>query len=151
VAAVLLDANLLVLLIVGSVSREMIGRHRRLQHYTEDDLDLLRRLIAGYSPVLVTPNTLTEASNLCRQISGREYARIAAMFRALLGNGMEEKYVDSRTAANHEIFPALGLTDAAVLEQMDRNTLLITADLDLFLAAGRRGYTAINFNHVRPI
>lgn len=150
-AAVLLDANLLVLLIVGSVSREMIGRHRRLRQYTEDDLDLLLRLIAGHSPILVTPNTLTEASNLCRQIPGREHERIAKVFRALLAAGMEEQYIDSQIAAKHEAFPALGLTDAAILEQMEKRPVLITTDLDLFVAAGRRGHAVINFNHVRPV
>lgn len=150
-AAVLLDANLLVLLIVGSVSREMIGRHRRLRQYTEDDLDLLRHLISGYSPILVTPNTLTEASNLCRQISRREHERIAAIFRILLKDGVQEQFIDSRTATEHEAFPSLGLTDAVILQQMTSRPLLITTDLDLFLAAQRHGHTAINFNHVRPV
>jgi hypothetical protein len=150
-AAVLIDANLLVLLIVGLVSRDLIGRHRRLRQYSEEDFNLLRRLISGHSPILVTPNTLTEASNLCRQISGREHQRIAAMFRALLDGGMEEQYIDSRTAAKHEAFPALGLTDAAILEQMESRPVLITTDLDLFVAADRRGHVAINFNHMRPV
>ena len=150
-AAVLLDANLLVLLIVGSASRKMIGRHRRLRQYTEDDFDLLRRLISGHSPILVSPNTLTEASNLCRQISGREHERIAEVFRALLEEGTQEQFIGSQTATKHEAFPSLGLTDAVILQQMESRPLLITADLDLFLAAQRSGHAAINFNHVRPI
>jgi hypothetical protein len=43
----------------------------------------------------------------------------------------------------------LGLTDCALLSAIDRSHLLLTADLDLFVAAVKRGYQAINFNHIR--
>ena len=36
-----IDANLLVLLVVGSVGRDLITKHRRLEEYTGDDYDVL--------------------------------------------------------------------------------------------------------------
>jgi len=106
--------------------------------------------MSGYSPILVTPNTLTETSNLCQQIREAEKTRIAAAFRAFLDDA-DEEYVVSKQAARRSEFSRLWLTDVVILDQMTRSHLLITADLDLFVAAIKRGYTAINFNHVRPV
>ena len=66
-AGFFIDANLLVLLIVGSVGDELIARHRRLQNFTAEDYRSLRNLLDRVDQVFVTPNTLTESSNLIAQ------------------------------------------------------------------------------------
>ncbi len=133
-SAVLLDANLLILLIVGTADRTYISKHRRLRAYPEDDFNLLLRLIAPMSPIIVTPNILTEASNLASQIGEPARMHIAMTFRAVLGD-LEERYVDSRRAAEQPEFPRLWLTDAGILDEMTDTDVLLTADLDLHLAA----------------
>ena len=62
--ALTIDAQLLVLLVVGLASPEFIGKHRRLNAYTSSRSDLLRDLMARHAVTVVTPNALTEASNL---------------------------------------------------------------------------------------
>ena len=62
-----LDTNLLVLLVVGSESRELISKHRRLEHYSAEDYDILVELLQNAENLFVTPNTLTETSNLVSQ------------------------------------------------------------------------------------
>lgn len=62
--SVVLDASLLVLLAVGQPSPGHIATHKRLGDYSTKDFDLLRRLLAKASRIVVTPNTLTEAINL---------------------------------------------------------------------------------------
>ena len=52
----------------------------------------------------------------------------------------------SATAAEDTAFLRLGITDAAFLDVSVNHTLL-TADLDLYLEASRRGQNAVNFNH----
>ena len=59
-----LDTNLFVLLVVGSESRDLISKHRRLEHYSPEDYDILLDLLEGADQLFVTPNTLTETSNL---------------------------------------------------------------------------------------
>jgi hypothetical protein len=55
------DANLLLLLVVGATSRDYIEKHKRLRDtYTKDDYDLLVKMIGQYSNIIVLPNVLTE-------------------------------------------------------------------------------------------
>lgn len=62
-----IDANLLVLLVVGRVGSDLISKHRRLRAYTSEDYDVLNDLIGQVERMYVTPNTLMEASNLWGQ------------------------------------------------------------------------------------
>lgn len=94
----LLDTNLLVLLIAGSVSPDVITRHRRLREYTVDDFLQLRSIVAGVRQLLSTPNILSETSNLASQIAELWRGRIAARLAALIGSqsaNHEEIYVPS--------------------------------------------------------
>ena len=50
-----IDANLFVLLVVGSVGTEMIAKHRRLREYSEEDYKTLVRLLDQVQPAFHTP------------------------------------------------------------------------------------------------
>ncbi len=146
--ALTLDTNLLVLLVVGRASPSLIEAHGRLGGYSKADFDLLNDYLAGASQIVVTPHTLTEASNLSRQIRNPARDRISAALKALVG-GTEERSVPSRTAVPAPDFIRLGLTDCALMQFTDNTETLLTVDLDLYLAALRRGHRAVNFNHSR--
>jgi hypothetical protein len=146
----ILDTNLLVLFLVGTADRSYISRHRRLRAYSEADFDLLLRLLESVRTIIVTPNILTEVSNLARQIDDPARTRIGAVFRTLL-DAVDERHVPSRHAASHPEFLRLGLTDVAIMEEMANGHILLTADLDLYLAVSRRGHQAENFNHLRQL
>ena len=61
-----------------------------------------------------------------------------------------EIVVASVDAARHDVFPRLGLTDAALLDVVSVDAPLLTVDLDLYVAALASGdEAAINFNHWR--
>ncbi len=49
-----IDANLLLLLIVGSVGRDLIAKHRRLRRFTAEDFDRLINLLHPVEQVFVT-------------------------------------------------------------------------------------------------
>jgi hypothetical protein len=146
---VALDTNLLVLLVVGLTNRNYIPVHGRLRAYTVADFDLLNELIGASAGVVVTPNTLTEASDLLRQ-KIREPARseIAGVFQALIQK-LHERYVSSVAASTREEFLRIGLADSALLEMGKEDVVILSADLDLCVAAEMAGYTAVNFNHER--
>lgn len=141
-----IDSNLLVLLVVGSVDRGQVGKHRRAQSFTPEDYDRLLGMINALKRVLVTPNTLTEASN---PLESRDDRRFLDRLRLVI-EGSEEIVVVSAAAARNTAFPRLGLTDAALLEAVSEERPLITADLDLFLAASSKGRNAaLNFTHLQ--
>ena len=147
----ILDANLMVLLVVGSESRDLISRHRRLEHYSAEDYDILLELLEAADQLFVTPNTLTEASNLIRQRGEPERSILTRKLQFLI-HGSREIIVASVDASSHETFARLGLTDAALLQVATSDTPILTADFDLYLAALESGEErAVNFTHYRNL
>ena len=146
-----IDAHLLVLLVVGNEDRVLINRHRRLRQYTAEDYDLLLEIVAGVTDIYVTPNTLTEASNLLRQHEEPERSRLSEQLRWLI-EGSEEITVRSAVASSNSEYVRLGLTDAALLEVATADTPLITKDVILYIAACEKDpHAALNFDHYRGL
>ena len=140
-----IDANLLVLLVVGSVNTNIIARHRRLVDYTTADYETLLGLLSRANRIFVTPNTLTEASNLLRQHREPERSRLMAQLRLLIDES-EEVVVGSAQASANSEFSRLGLADAVLLEAINEETPLITVDMNLYLTAlTKRENAAVNF------
>lgn len=145
-----IDANLLVLLVVGGAGRGLISKHRRLQNFSEKDYEILLELIARFNRVYVTPNTLTETSNLLYQHKEPERSQLFERLRIVIEDS-KEVIIASADASNNEVFTRLGLTDAVLLETVTEETPLVTVDLSLYLAASAKGQgMAVNFTHYRP-
>ena len=150
-SALFIDANLIVLLVVGLAGRELIAKHRRTKMFTVEDFDRLIRAISPVAELRVTPNTLTEASNLLGQHGEPQRSRLLLTLRTLIERS-PEIVVASVDAARRDEFPRLGLTDAALLEVVSADAPLLTVDLDLYVAALASGeVAAINFNHWRGV
>lgn len=149
-----IDTQLLVLLVVGETDKALISKHRRTKAYRVEDYELLVRLINETDQqVFVTPNTLTEASNLLAQDGSEEpdRSRIYGALQALIET-TEEEIVESKVATRNSNFKRLGLTDAVLLEVVSAFNPLITTDLDLYLAASEKGAgAAYNFSHYRDL
>jgi len=76
---VLVDANLLLLYLVGRWDYRLVPKFKRTDRYTVSDFILLTRFLAQFAKILTTPNVLTEVSNLC----GNMREHVAATFLAL--------------------------------------------------------------------
>ena len=154
VSGYFIDANLLVLLVVGSAGREYISKHRRLRIFSNEDYDLLLRLIRrARDPkrVYVTPNTLTETSNLLDQHGEPERSLFFARLRFLIESS-EEVTVTSATAASNIAFSRLGLTDATLFEAVTEEIPLLTVDVELYVQVLSKGENAaINFAYVQDM
>jgi hypothetical protein len=149
-AEILLDAQLIVLLAVGTASRAYVAIHKRLQAYDLGDFDAVLRLLRPPTRLIVTPNVLSEASNLIGHIAEPARTRIYEAFRGLIGDAAE-RYVPSSIAAAHAAFIRVGLSDAACLVGDASAATLVTADLPLYLEAARSGRRAISFRQMREI
>src|SRR6266481_2713988 len=61
---VLIDANLLLLHVVGAHDRRLVSTFKRLSAFAPEDLDTLVAVTRHFRSILVTPHILTEVSNL---------------------------------------------------------------------------------------
>jgi hypothetical protein len=148
--AVAVDSNLLLLLVVGMTSKDYVDKHKRLKAFTVEDFDLLKEQLSVATEIVVTPNTLTETSNLIDHIADPARTRIYETLRSLVKSaGAAEIYVASADAVGNPELPRLGLTDSVLLDVCASGTPLMTVDLRLYLAAISRGDKALNFNHLR--
>lgn len=143
------DSNLILLLTVGLTKPELVAKHKRTKEYSVRDYELLLEFLRQFKIILVTPNTLTEASNLLRQHSEPEKSEILNTFRALVKVSKESSF-DSSEVVDHDKFTFLGLADVILLAETSPDTPLLTVDLALYLEALRKdASSAFNFNHIR--
>ena len=103
-----IDTNLLILLVVGSVGRDLIAKHRRLEDYSGEDYDTLIDLLGQSNRTFVTPNTLTEASNLLGQHREPERSLFLGQLQFLIHQS-EEIVIASAEASRNRSFTRLGL------------------------------------------
>jgi len=151
-AGLYIDSNLLLLLVVGTTEHDLIGKHRRLRGYTPEDYEILIDQVDRSGHVLVTPNTLTETSNLLAHHKEPELARLFTKLKILI-NEAEEVIVPSAQVSRKTVFHRLGLTDAALLEVATKETPILTVDFDLYIEAVRtKGVeAAVNFRHLQAL
>lgn len=149
---ILVDTNVLLLYLFGLYQPDAIGR-KRLERYTLGDAELIVHFIGRFEHVLTTQHVLAETSNLARQIiSGtrqRELLRQLHPLFCLPGQHAFKSRNVSGTSVDAELFARLGLTDASLASLVAADTLLLTDDLDLYVAAVSNGGDAINFTHMR--
>lgn len=148
-AIALVDTNLLVLLSVGTWNRDYISIHKRTSQFTPDDYDLLINILSQFKKILVTPNILSECSNLCAQTGEPARSHVLCALRALT-HDRDEVYVRSSDASCHSTYVRLGLTDAAI-HIAAQDATVFTTDLDLYLSLSAAGKNAVNFNHLRGL
>jgi hypothetical protein len=137
------DANLLLVYIVGKTDLNALSRLHHTKQY-EDDFFLVERVVEWFDRIYTTPNVLTEVSNLGKKVGQEFFITLSQVIRLV-----EERYCTSLDASEDEHFPRLGLTDACLFA-FARDHLIITADLDLYLALRANDLDAVNFNHLRP-
>jgi hypothetical protein len=144
----LVDANLLLLYLVGKCDPRIIPRFPRTQKYTSEDFELLSKLLETFFRALVTtPNVLTEVSNLATKLSENERAAFFDQMRHSVAT-LDETYCPSRVAVEDRNYRTFGLTDATILN-FRPDVLVLTDDLPLYQLLSSRGRDVLNFTHIR--
>lgn len=142
-----LDSNLLLI--------AMIGNHfgklevcKRLAAYTWDDYVYVNAFIEMAKVVYVTPNIVTEVSNLSTVLPTtlkRDYYQFLVTWVA----DHCEVYVPTAQANSVDAI-RLGITDALIIAGIvDKQLTYITADLDLYIELLKNGKNAYNYTHLR--
>src|SRR5580692_7709493 len=107
---VLLDANLLVLYLIGKVNPTRILNHKRTASYELADFRLLDGLVDGFGKPITIPHLLSQTSDLAT-LDGAERAQCRLIFKKLV-QAMDERYNESRLIVEDPTFSYLGLADA---------------------------------------
>jgi hypothetical protein len=142
-----LDANLVMLLIVGLADESVVPDHKRTRAYSVKDFKLLLEITSSYTEIAVVPNALSEVSNLLSFEPDQLSRKILSSFSRFI-LGAREFYVTSVDAAGRNEFRWLGLSDSAILEIAKQEMDLLTADVHLHVAALKAGYNSVNFTHL---
>jgi hypothetical protein len=126
---VLVDSNLLVLFLVGSVNRKRVQVFKRTRDFSLDEFDVLKALISHFGlPVIVTPHVLSQVSDLA-DLDGPDFGSIRIALKELVENS-HEHYDPAKLLISNQI---------------------LTVDLNLHIALEKLGIESINFRHVSPL
>ena len=149
IGRLVLDANVLLLFVVGQIDPRLVPHHERLKQYDSEDFELLQSVVGSATSVCTTPNAWTEVSNIAdfglpAEEKGRIYWGLKIQIECLA-----ESYIPSAQSAGDPAFLSLGLSDTALLLALDADTTLLTTDVLLFEHTLSRGQRALNFHHLR--
>src|ERR1700744_40865 len=81
--SVLVDSNLLILLLVGTVNRRRILDFKRTQNFTVEDFDTLSSLVSWFGRLYATPHVLSQVSDLT-DLAGKELTIVRTLFASLI-------------------------------------------------------------------
>lgn len=124
----LLDSNLLLLHLVGTVNASLVGvgGYGRLSGFGIRQTLILQQLIATFVRVVTTAHVLTEVSNLVNDLHGVRKAQVLGAFVSTL-EMISEQDISSYKAGRRSEFSYLGLTDS-VLTEMSGSFLIVSND-----------------------
>ncbi|HQU91659.1 MAG TPA: hypothetical protein PLK77_05145 [Pyrinomonadaceae bacterium] len=141
-AGVLIDTNLLLLFIVGSVDSDLISQISRTSNYSFQDFQLVEKAVDFFETKITTPHILTEVSNLISRLELQQglstYIQKAS-----------EEFVESSQVVVNKFFTTFGLTDTAVLDLAINRYLVLTDDGPLFGMLTNSGADAVNLDTLR--
>ena len=147
---VLVDANLLLLLVVGDIDVSLIPRFKRTRMFVMEDHALLSRLLKFFARIVTTPNILTEVSNLGSQLKDDRKPVFASSLQSTI-DVLDEQYIQSHEVAETREFSRFGLTDAGILRLAKHRMLVVTTDFPLSQYLASKGGDVLNFNHIRTL
>lgn len=153
-SGILVDTNLLLLLLVGTVDERSIGG-KRTERYSVDQFRFLLDYLKSFQRLITTPHILTEVSNLGGSVFS---GKLREAFFTLLGvPGLfrldaVDDFVIEQQPQRQDVRPVhlarLGLTDAVIAKLCEQRILLISDDFDLVGLVSGAGGEAVNFTHM---
>lgn len=142
---ILIDTNLLLLYVVGSLNPQLIPNFKRTTVYSVRDYEIVASVIEFFDLRIVTPHVLTEVSNL---IGKRPEIRLALRRYITI---CDEQFVDSASLSVSEPFASLGLTDSAILDRSTDGCLVLTDDGPLASRIEAAGTDIVSLDLLRTI
>jgi hypothetical protein len=143
---VVLDTNVLLLYWCASFDSRLVHNFKRLNSFSEDDIELLHRTLGSFKTINTTPHILTEVSNLANSLPAWRKEGWSSHFARQVGV-VNENWTSARTLVETPaIF--LGLTDAALCG-LASTRVILTIDFPLSNFRESRRLNVVTFNHLR--
>jgi predicted nucleic acid-binding protein len=151
----IVDANLLVLLCIGSWRINFITKHRRTKAYTVADFEMLVSILQHSRRVVTTPHIFAECSNLLRYDRNTAVPAMESMLE-VIARFVEIHLEKDVLIAKHEspsmrsVTRQFGMTDAGIVFLAQTQKLpVLTVDAVLYNTLQHRDCLAVNLNHIR--
>jgi hypothetical protein len=148
---VILDTGPLVFLLIGLCDPSKKNARDIWQGHTQEELELLLKLIKPFKSIIITPQTLAECTNLLNQntTSSKYQFLLTQIINPLREFG--EIYVEKNIILDYVEFSRFGSTDISIVECSKKmNSLIITEDSNLTRFCHSNTLPCINFNELRP-
>jgi len=142
---VLIDTNILLLYIVGTVNTNLIRNFKRTAKFTEEDFYYVSKFIDYFDLKITTPHILTEVSDLL----GNRIELQNALGKYI--DLMEEKFLESSQIAKTKTFLQFSLADTAISETAKNSYLVMTDDNPLFSYLVNQKIDTVNLDQIRMI
>ena len=151
-SGLLIDTNLLVGLVVGSMDRKLIATNRAaIRPLTEEDFDLLIAFANRFKHLITTPHILTELSNLTGKLPSHLHKNVRMVIKRLVLRRTIEENVSAAMVVEHDLFSRFGMADTAIHLIAPNKYLVLTDEFALAQTLGNRGVDVVNFNHIRML
>lgn len=141
----LIDTNIALLYIVGSLDSSEIREHGRTSKFTEDDFSRVGKFIEYFPVRITTPHVLTEISDLLGNRTEFHYLLRDFIIKS------NEIYENSGLLSKAHGFLEIGLADAAIINAAKDNYLIFTDDGPLQGFLGKAGFDFVNLEQIRMI
>jgi hypothetical protein len=148
----LVDTNVLLLLLVGSINPKLITNCKITtnQGFDEADFNVLCAFVGKFQKIVTTPHILTEVSNHADKIKGGDHKKIFGQLISLIEQ-FDEHAESTKILVKSDAFIRFGLTDTAISSLASKNFLVLTVDLPLVGYLQGKKADVINFNHLRQM
>ena len=122
----LLDANLLVVLVIGQVRQQLFGRSP-VEMYSNADYDLLVSLIGEFEGVVTTPYLLSEVNTLLTK-TGTYYCRECRSALSALIPELSCTYTEPAILSRNVHFATFGISDISIVDSSATSIFVLTAE-----------------------
>ena len=143
----LVDTNLLVLLLVGTVNPNRIAQFKRTSKYSIEDFATLQGIVMQFQRRFATPQIWAEVNNLT-DLEGKELVSVREALRTQM-QIVNEHYQPAAVLGEHPAYARLGLTDASICDLSQNPMLVVTDDIALHVWLTSHAVDSINFTYMR--
>lgn len=154
---IILDTNVLVLLLIGTYDPSFIEKCgiTSNQSYDCTDYDLLKKIIAYFKKIVITPQVIAELSNLSTSSRSKMYGKDLHKYFGVVLHFLEtaeENHLKISELLDKEvkIVSTFGLTDLTMLQiSRDTNMPILTDDAPFYAYAISQRAPMIQFQHIK--